>query len=174
MKTRSEVIEFITKAHDGQFDKQGVAYVHHPITVMWYFRYISCYFLFFLDQKNGDIAALLHDVIEDTEYTEEDLLKEGFSQETVDMVKILSCDLPENKHLSYQERIDKIIETGNTTAMAIKLADNLHNCHPNRRLNNYKKYLKSIDKLSKALGMTEESVNNLKDMVWGGINPEKT
>jgi (p)ppGpp synthase/HD superfamily hydrolase len=69
------------------------------------------------------LAALLHDVIEDTKYTEE-MLRERFSDAVVDMVVLLTSD----PGAPYLDNIQKIIDSGNVGAMVVKLADN----HVNR------------------------------------------
>lgn len=64
-----------TKAHAGQTDKTGAAYIFHPIRV-------SCRCL--TDEEK--IVALLHDTIEDTEVTADYLLSEGFPHNIVDAI----------------------------------------------------------------------------------------
>lgn len=77
--TNNELIEkallIATKAHSGQTDKAGTAYIFHPIRV-------SCRCL--TDEEK--IVALLHDTIEDTDVTEEYLLSEGFPRSVVDAI----------------------------------------------------------------------------------------
>ncbi len=63
------------KAHEGQTDKAGNAYIFHPIRVS-----LRCH------SEEEKIVALLHDVIEDTDVTAEQLLSEGFTREIVDAV----------------------------------------------------------------------------------------
>ena len=68
------------KAHEGQTDKAGKPYILHPLRVM-------------LNVKGGipeQCAAVLHDVIEDTDITAEALLELGFSKEVVDAVVLLT------------------------------------------------------------------------------------
>ena len=64
-------------------------------------------------------AALLHDVIEDTDYTA-DQLRDRFCDKVVDAVELLTLDLG----LPYLENIQRIIDSGNETAMFVKLCDN--------------------------------------------------
>ena len=68
MFTVEKALEIATIAHKGQTDKAGKEYIYHPIMVA-----------FSVKTKEEKIVALLHDVVEDTEWTFEDLEKEGFS-----------------------------------------------------------------------------------------------
>ena len=62
----SHAIAIATEAHKGQKDKYGQEYLHHPIRVMNMGRNLK-----------ERIVGILHDVVEDTEWTFEDLEKEG-------------------------------------------------------------------------------------------------
>ncbi len=77
--TDNELIEkallIALEAHKGQKDKAGAPYIFHPIRVA-----LRC------STVEEKIVALLHDVVEDTSVTPEDLLSEGFSPEIVDAV----------------------------------------------------------------------------------------
>ena len=68
-----------TKAHEGQKSKNGEDYILHPITV-------SIYCI----TERGKIAALLHDVVEDTDVTLEDLRREGFGEDILNAVDCVS------------------------------------------------------------------------------------
>lgn len=107
-----ETIKFIKEVHIGYKEKLGKPYWQHPYRVM---RFLGPF-----TSKEKKQAALLHDVIEDTEYSEEDLLELGFSNKTVDMVEILTHDVYKDTYYVY---ILKIILSGNFGAMHIKLAD---------------------------------------------------
>lgn len=95
-----------TKAHEGQVDKGGKPYILHPLAVMC--RVSS------VEEK---IVAVLHDVIEDTKITEEDLLNYGFPQVFVDGV--VSVTRAEGQ--SYSELIQQAKE--NTIGRVVKIAD---------------------------------------------------
>jgi (p)ppGpp synthase/HD superfamily hydrolase len=122
MKTVEETIAFIEKAHEGQTDKGGKPYHLHPIAVMWRLPDGSS-----LETK---LAALLHDVIEDTDWTAERLLAEGFPKDAVEAVQLVSRDRSDG--LSYLEWVQTIADSGNIMAMQVKLADNEHNSDPKR------------------------------------------
>ena len=97
-------------AHQGQTDKSGLPYVFHPMHVAEQ-----------MQDEITTIVALLHDVVEDTTYTLEDLRERGFPEEVVEVVYLLTKQkgLPEQE---YYERIKK-----NPVAKTVKLADLRHN-----------------------------------------------
>jgi len=111
-------------AHQGQKDKGGKPYVEHPIYVMQ-----------LLEDPTEDErkAALLHDVVEDTFITIENLRQLGFSDDVVEMVRLVTRP-PERppKGLSYVEWIRSIKESGNGGAIKVKIADLRHNLSEKR------------------------------------------
>ncbi len=105
-------VEIATQAHLGQKDKGGNPYINHPLAVAESLR-----------EWNLKIVGVLHDVLEDSSFTAADLLAEGFSQELVDAV----CVLTHNKSdpLSYEDYICLVRE--NPIARQVKIADIRHN-----------------------------------------------
>ena len=101
-------------AHANQFDKAGVPYIFHPIHLAEQ-----------LDTEMECIIALLHDVVEDTKVTFEQLEKE-FSKEIIEILKLLTHD----KETDYMEYV-KIIKE-NPIAKKIKKADIIHNADETR------------------------------------------
>lgn len=101
-------------AHHGQFDKAGIPYVFHPLHVAES-----------MDDEISCCAALLHDVVEDTHVTLEDLAKD-FPREVVEAVRLLTHD-PGQDYLEYVRRIKP-----NPVAMKVKLADIAHNTDESR------------------------------------------
>ena len=75
----SHAIAIATEAHKGQKDKYGQEYLHHPIRVMNMGRNLK-----------EKIVGILHDVVEDTEWTFEDLEKEGFSADIIEAVRCVT------------------------------------------------------------------------------------
>lgn len=67
------------RAHQGQKDKAGAPYILHPIRVMLQ-----------LDSEIDRIVAILHDVVEDTRFTLNDLKKRGYSASIVKAVNALT------------------------------------------------------------------------------------
>lgn len=66
--------------------------------------------------------ALLHDLLEDTEVTTEDLKEMGYNESFIQVLVLLTNDLP-----SYDDYIDRLVSSNNIVAMQIKLQDLLHN-----------------------------------------------
>ena len=98
------------KAHAGQVDKAGVDYIQHPLHVASQVK-----------TEQEKTVALLHDVIEDSDVTVDDLLASGLSNEVVTAVQILT----KKKGQSYQEYLEKV--KSNNLARVVKLADLKHN-----------------------------------------------
>ena len=98
------------EAHRNQVDKSGMPYVFHP---------------FHLAEQMTDeattITALLHDVVEDTDYTLEDLRAMGFPPEALDAIALMTHD-PAVPYLDYVAKIKT-----NPVARTVKLADLRHN-----------------------------------------------
>lgn len=94
------------EAHAGQVDRAGKPYIFHPLRVC-----CRC----FTDEEK--IVALLHDTIEDTELTAEDLLSEGFPRNIVDAVLSVS----RNEDESYEDFVKRT--SLNPLGRAVKLHD---------------------------------------------------
>ena len=105
-------------AHNGQFDKSGVPYIYHP-----------AFLASQMDTEEEVITALLHDVVEDTPVTLEELEQAGFSQTVLDALELLTHN-DESEYTDYVRRIK-----GNPLAAKIKLADLWHNNNPTRNAN---------------------------------------
>jgi len=138
-------IEIANRAHSEQVDKGGEPYILHPLRVM-------------LSRKNEleRICAVLHDVVEDSDITFDDLRKEGFSEE---VITILDC-LTKHADESYDEFINRILT--NETACHVKLADLCDNMDLTRIENpteqdneRIKKYVKAAERISDALPMPD-------------------
>lgn len=105
-----KALKLCFEAHKDQNDKSNLPYVFHP---------------FHLAEQMVDeattVVALLHDVVEDTPYTLDDLRRLGFPQEMMDALALMTHD----KSVPYMEYVAKIRE--NPIARAVKLADLKHN-----------------------------------------------
>ena len=105
-----KALKICFKAHINQVDKTGVPYVFHLFHLAEQ-----------MDDEESVCLALLHDVVEDTSMTFEDLINEGFSEKIISALRLLT-------HLNstpYMEYIQKIKE--NPLAKKVKLADLRHN-----------------------------------------------
>ena len=103
------------KGHMGQVDKGGHPYILHPTRVM-----LSCKTV---EEKT---VAMLHDLLEDTAYTEDDLREEGFPAEIIEAVVCLTKTEGE-EYADYVERVCQ-----NKLAARVKLADLKDNMDLNR------------------------------------------
>ena len=110
MATLEKAIEIAARAHTGQVDKAGQPYILHPIQVMLR-----------VQGEDARIAAVLHDVVEDSEVTIDDLRVEGFSGVVLEAVAALTKQKGET-------RIDAAFRAANNEiARIVKLADNAEN-----------------------------------------------
>ena len=101
-------------AHAGQLDYNGVPYIFHPIHLAEQ-----------MDDEISCTVALLHDVVEDTEVTLDDLKRE-FPEEVTDAVALLTHDMRTN-YFDYVRAI-----RSNPIARKVKLADLAHNSDESR------------------------------------------
>ena len=109
-----KAMEIAYNAHHGQVDKAGVPYVFHPLHLAES-----------MDDEISCCAALLHDTVEDTDITLNDLSR-IFPAEVVEAVRLLTHD-PEEDYFAYVSRIK-----WNPIALKVKLADLAHNTDETR------------------------------------------
>ena len=102
----SKAIEIACRAHEGEVDKGGQPYILHPIRLM-------------LKMKNDEarIVAVLHDVVEDSNFTLSDLREHGFGQAILEAVDCLTKKNGE----TYELFIERISE--NRLAKKVKIED---------------------------------------------------
>ena len=135
-----KALKLCFKAHKNQTDKSGMPYVFHP---------------FHLAEQMPDelttVTALLHDVVEDTPYTLDDLRAMGFPEEVIGALTLLTHD-PAIPYLDYVAEI-----RSNPIATAVKLADLRHNSDLTRLDNPSDKDLARVEKYRKAIRLLEES-----------------
>lgn len=147
-------LTLMKELHDGQTDKCGQPYWIHPFTVAM--RGFTGYYN---GQVSTTIVGLLHDILEDTNITEQELLCR-FPMK-IDEIEALEL-LTRKDEMSYDDYITSIIESGNEIAMLVKLDDLLHNANLNRMLDagieiterderRTEKYKKAFDRLHKAI-----------------------
>jgi GTP diphosphokinase / guanosine-3',5'-bis(diphosphate) 3'-diphosphatase len=106
MNLLEKAILIATKAHAGQRDKGGQAYILHPLAVMSR-----------VSSTDAKIVALLHDVIEDTPVTIESLEKECFPSHIREAILAVTREEDE----TYEDFIERIAR--NRLAVEVKLAD---------------------------------------------------
>ena len=134
MITIEDALRIALEAHDGQVDLDGKPVILHPLTVG-------------LAGKNRHemIAGFLHDVTEDSDITFDDLIEQGVDKDIVDTLRLLTHD----KGTDYYDYIQRIIDSGNQIALAVKKNDLTHNLQRGRAGG----HLKQVQKHEKALEM---------------------
>ena len=105
-------LEIVTRIFNDKTDKGGFPYVIHLLKV---YEGVSDYL--------EKVCALLHDVVEDTDVTYEDLKEVGYNNDVIEILTILT----KLKGEDYRIYIDRIINSNNIHAMYIKLSDLCHN-----------------------------------------------
>lgn len=133
-----KAITLCFEAHKNQLDKSGLPYVFHP---------------FHLAEQMPDedciITALLHDVMEDTDYSLEDIRLLGFSEDVLTALVLLThCD--DTPYLDYVSKLK-----GNRIARTVKLADLRHNSDLSRLESVTEKDLARVEKYKRAIAILE-------------------
>ncbi len=131
-------IKVATQAHEGQLDKGGNPYILHLQAVAAA-----------LDSTENKIVAYLHDVVEDTEITLEDLKEMGFTYRIVNSIRILT----KSKDISYEDYLKSVKKDSN--AWHVKMADIKHNMDISRIPEPTAKDFARIEKYKKALAFLE-------------------
>lgn len=137
MHTVDLALQIATAAHQGQTDRDGEPYILHPLTVGLMGR---------TDEER--CAGFLHDVIEDTDWTADRLLEAGMHESVVNALLLLT----HSKDLSYDEYLQRIIDSHNPIALQVKFNDLTHNyargkAYPDLQL----KHGKALQKVKKAI-----------------------
>ena len=122
------------KAHKGQYDKAGVDYIEHPLFVAS-----------LVDTQEEKAVALLHDVLEDSPYTAEELILAGLPETIVSAVQILTKE----KGQDYQQYLELV--KSSPIARRVKLADLKHNSDLSRLATVTEKDLEQLEKYKKAI-----------------------
>lgn len=106
MATLEQAIAFAAKQHSGQVDKANVPYILHPLRVMLNVPSIE-----------HKIVAVLHDVLEDTETSTDDLYRLGFQPQIIEAIVALTKQKGESRIEAAQRTVQ------NPLARVVKLAD---------------------------------------------------
>ncbi len=116
-----ETLDLVVTKFEGINDSQGVPMSEHmkrvACSVPSEYSYIT--------------TALLHDLVEDTPVTFEDLEAWGYSPEVIEAVRLLTHD---KKTHTYPEYIDRLCQSGNRIALVVKIHDQYDNTNPKRWL----------------------------------------
>ena len=142
MSTLERAIEIARQAHVGQVDKGGADYIGHPLRVMEMGR-----------TEEEKIVGVLHDVIEDSDWTIEMLEEEGY---TPDIIDALKCLTKTSEYENYDDFIARVMT--NPLAVKVKLYDLEDNLDVSRLdsltdadIARCKKYLHARDRLKAEL-----------------------
>lgn len=111
MTLLEKAIALALRAHSGQVDRYGQPYILHPLFVMQQ-----------MDSDEERIAAVLHDVVEDSEITLDDLRAEGFPAESIEAVRLMTHDKQQTSYEVYVAALKP-----NPIARKVKVADLQHN-----------------------------------------------
>ncbi len=133
-----QAMKLCYEAHQGQVDKSGIPYVFHPIHVAEQ-----------MSDEATTIVALLHDVVEDTDYTLDDLTRMGFDDTVTDALALLT----HKKGVPYLEYVAKL--KNNPIARAVKLADLRHNSDLSRLDEMDEKAKSRLEKYKAAIELLE-------------------
>lgn len=133
MATIEDAIALANEAHRGQVDRAGAPYILHPLRVM-------CS----VNSDTERIIAVLHDVVEDTDTTLDDLREQGYSDDIVEAIDHLSRRDDE----TYEAFIERI--KPNELARRVKLADLQDNMDIRRNMLLREKDLERLQRYQKA------------------------
>jgi len=138
-KMTKKAMKIAFDAHKEQKDKSGMPYIYHPVHLAEQM----------LDEETTCVA-LLHDLIEDTDWTFEELEKQGFNRNIIEALKLMTHDdcVP---YLDYVENIKS-----NPIARVVKLADLNHNSDLTRLEEIDKKAIERVEKYKKAIELLEK------------------
>lgn len=127
------------EAHKEQKDKSGLPYVFHPFHLAEQ-----------MEDEQTVIVALLHDLVEDTQYTLADLRQMGFGEDVLTAIDMMTHD----PDVPYMEYVAKIKE--NPIARQVKLADLRHNSDLSRLSVITEKDIQRREKYLQAIKLLEE------------------
>lgn len=131
-------------AHAGQADKTGIPYIYHPIHLAES-----------MSDENSVITALLHDVAEDTNITIDDLAREGFHEDILTALTLLTHN-PAEEYMDYISRLSTC-----PLARRVKLADLRHNSDVTRLDSIDEKTARRLEKYSRAIRLLEAVESNV-------------
>jgi len=135
-------IALASQTHMGQKDKGGSVYILHPLRVMMQ-----------MENEDEKIVAVLHDVVEDSSLTFDDLKNQGFSD---DIINALKC-LTKEKGEDYEAFIERVSQ--NRLATKVKIEDIKDNIDVTRLKTINEKDLERIQKYHNALMRLEKLTN---------------
>ena len=145
-KLTKKALRIAFDAHKNQVDKTGLPYIFHPFHIA--------------EQMRNEVsvcAALLHDVVEDTSITIEDLAIQGIPTVVLEVLRVLT----HNDATPYMDYIHAIKDSGNKDAIAVKLADLRHNSDSSRLDIIDERMTMLIEKYRTAIKVLEQEVEKV-------------
>jgi hypothetical protein len=134
MATIETAVRIAARAHAGQVDKQNLPYLLHPLRVMDG-----------VDGLEAKMVAVLHDVVEDTEVSLDDLAEAGFSPTVLAAVGCVT-------HAEGESYVDYVVRCqGNPIARQVKLSDLADNTRLARTIVRPANLQRDIDRFAKYL-----------------------
>lgn len=133
-----QALKLCFEAHRDQIDKSGMPYVFHPFHLAEQ-----------MDTEESTIVALLHDTVEDTDYTLQDLKALGFPSNVIDALALMTHD-PKVPYMEYVKGI-----SASPLATKVKLADLRHNSDLSRLDSVDEKALSRVKKYAAAIELLE-------------------
>ena len=128
-------MQIACRAHAGQTDKAGYPYIHHPLHLAEQ-----------MTEEYAVCAALLHDVMEDTDVSEQELAQ-VMPAEVMEALRLLTHD----ESVPYMDYVRAI--SHNPIARAVKLADLAHNSDLSRLDEVTPKALSRMEKYAAAMAL---------------------
>lgn len=132
-------LELCFEAHRDQVDKSGLPYVFHPFHIAEQ-----------MDSEESICVALLHDVMEDTGFTVDDIRDRGMSEGVIEALLLMTHD----PVIEYMEYIGNLAP--NAIARKVKTADLLHNMDKSRIDHPTERDKARWDKYERALAFLQE------------------
>lgn len=148
-----KAIKLAYDKHHGQFDKEGLPYIHHP------FHLAEC-----MTDEDSTCVALLHDVLEDTDTTIDDIVSLGFNTSVIEALKLLNHD----SKVDYYSYVANL--SNNILAVKVKIADLKHNSDLSRVSEITDSVLLRKEKYDKCLSFLEKQLLCLQNNDIEGLN----
>ena len=136
-----KAIEIAVSAHIGAIDKGGQPYILHPLAVM-------------MDLKTDEekIVGVLHDVVEDSDWTFEALKEEGFSEDIIEALRSVTKSDDDSSYIDFIERAKT-----NAIGRKVKIADLKHNMDISRLPSITNQEFERLERYRKSLEILEAS-----------------
>ena len=145
--TIEEALQIALDAHKGQKDLDGKPAVLHPVAVG------------LMGSNDAEIkTGFLHDVLEDTDLTIDDLRERGVDKEVLAALELLT----HNKGTDYFEYVHRIAHSGNYTAIHTKINDLKHNCDRGMKSFRMAKELNDTEKAEHLAKINEKHLKALQ------------